>query len=145
MDPMELKSTELVDEALRRYPLHDKAQPFESRAFFELCQHYRVMPPHKITEVCQAFEAVKEFGKRALSQTAGRWIPVSERLPDDEQTVLAAWVGPSCSPSGCGETLTYHAADAPDGPEAWSSAWGEDVDPPTHWMPWEPPKEEANG
>lgn len=65
--------------------------------------------------------------------TDPRWITVDEKAPADEQTVLACWHGPSCTPGM--ESLTYHAADAPDGPEAWSDAWGETRDPPTHWMP----------
>lgn len=61
-----------------------------------------------------------------------RWIPVSERNPNDEQTVLACWTGPSVFNEGM-ESLTYHAADAPDGHECWRDVFGELRDPPTHW------------
>lgn len=62
------------------------------------------------------------------------WISTSERMPDDEQRTLGCWVGPSVHAPGM-ETLIYHAADAPDGPECWRDVFGDERDPPTHWIP----------
>lgn len=61
------------------------------------------------------------------------WRDADHDPPENEQTVLACWHGTSCIPGM--ESLTYHAADAPDGPEAWLDCWGERRDPPTHWQP----------
>lgn len=66
------------------------------------------------------------------------WISTDERLPDDEQRVLAAWTGPSCVEGM--ETLIYVAADEPDGPDGWRDVHGEGRDRPTHWTLLEMPK-----
>lgn len=85
--------------------------------------------------------AIAEEACFAVSDSSFRWVPVSERVPEDGQTVLALWHGPSCEPNGCAETLTYYAHDSDvDGRNAWTNAWGEVADEPTHWKPWEPPK-----
>lgn len=74
----------------------------------------------------------EQGGANAISKAAG-WIRVEDRLPDNEQKVLAYWKGSSTIES-C-ESLTYQAADQGDGHEAWINAWGERADPPTHWQP----------
>lgn len=66
------------------------------------------------------------------------WNKTDERTPENEQTVLGCWKGPSCVPGM--ETLIYHATDAPDGHERWCDVFGVLRDPPTHWTLMEMPK-----
>ncbi len=73
--------------------------------------------------------------KLSLSQA---WISVSERMPDDEQRVLACWQGSSCIQGM--ETLIYHAPDDLESGDVWLDVWGELRDPPTHWTIMEMPK-----
>jgi hypothetical protein len=73
----------------------------------------------------------------ALDRIDGpRWIPVSERKPDDEQKVLGYWRSDNSA-----QTLIYLACDSwVDGREVWRDAWGNEADPPDLWKPWEAPK-----
>ncbi len=67
------------------------------------------------------------------------WVNTDERNPDDEQTVLGCWRGPSVCNEGM-ETLIYHAADEPGRGDVWRDVFGEKRDPPTHWTLMEMPK-----
>jgi len=97
-------------------------------------------------------EAHKENGK--LRQTindlrqkiaACRWVPVSERLPEDDQPVLLfrrEWID-KFSPSGSVEGFLSIAKDKWYG-AFWNTAvddWQSQTCMPTHWMPLPPPPE----
>lgn len=80
-------------------------------------------------------EAADEIERLSSCLAKGAtWVSTDERSPNDEQTVIGYWptVG-SCTPFF--ESVTYYARDAPDGPERWHNAWGEETDAPHYWMP----------
>lgn len=56
------------------------------------------------------------------------WINVYDRRPEDEQEVIGLWIDGSQGP------VKFYACDAPDGPEKWISAEGEE-DEPYMWRP----------
>ena len=63
------------------------------------------------------------------------WLNADLHSPEDGQTVLAYWPGtPVYQLKASLESLTYHAADAPDSGEAWIDVHGERADAPSHWM-----------
>jgi hypothetical protein len=64
-----------------------------------------------------------------------RWFRVEDRKPEDGQTVLGRWTSLLSNQQPTFESVTYHAWDADDGPEAWHNAWGEQTDAPGHWLP----------
>lgn len=106
--------------------------PFDTREFYELCQQYRHTPGHKLSEIVDAFEAVKDFGKRSISDSSPRWIPVSEkRLPrgDDELgiggTYLVANDKGQVAPHIRGVIHNNVGSH-------WDWNYGESI---THWMP----------
>ena len=63
------------------------------------------------------------------------WFRVEDRTPEDGQTVLGRWTSLLSNHQPTFESVTYHAWDADDGPEAWHNAWGEQTDAPERWLP----------
>lgn len=67
-----------------------------------------------------------------------RWIPVDERLPDDEAEALIAFEDRSI---GVAYAVFHHVEE--DGSQKWTDGNGFELKQPTHWMPLpEPPEVE---
>lgn len=75
---------------------------------------------------------------QALNERTGRWIPVSERLPEDSYGCIVAYHGFMMTPSGEKEyDAVYHETVGFDG-QGWNNANGENIDnliDVTAWMP----------
>lgn len=81
----------------------------------------------------EANEALRKFQVAIASKP--RWIPVTERLPDNEDEVVVAFKN-----SADGEWW-YRIDNFVDGAFCYNAAFGRNI---THWMPLPtPPKEEA--
>ena len=65
-----------------------------------------------------------------------RWIPVGERLPDDETELLVAFEDRSLGVA----FAVFHHLDENDGPK-WTDGNGIELKQPTHWMPLPAPPE----
>jgi hypothetical protein len=64
-----------------------------------------------------------------------RWIPVSERLPDDDAEVLVCFADRSLGVT----SSVFHHIDENERPK-WTDGCGVELKQPTHWMPFpEPP------
>ena len=60
----------------------------------------------------------------------GKWIPVSERLPDDETELLVAFADRSLGVS----FAVFHHIDENEVAK-WTDGNGNELKQPTHWMP----------
>jgi|LakMenE18May11ns_1017448.scaffolds.fasta_scaffold9739400_3 hypothetical protein len=78
-------------------------------------------------------QAVDEL-KRLYAER--RWIPVSERLPDDEAEALIAFEDRSI---GVAYAVFHHVEE--DGSQKWTDGNGFELKQPTHWMPLPEPPE----
>jgi hypothetical protein len=58
----------------------DVADPFETREFYELCYAYRCTSPADPAGVIVNFEAVKDFGRKCLSDGDARELAYAKRL-----------------------------------------------------------------
>ena len=86
-----------------------------------------------VTELmdCKIYEDVVRELQPWLAQR--QWVPVSERLPDEEEEVLAFWPAPSSDDENW-IAIAWVFRD-----DRWRTE-EQDVHPPTHWMPLpEPP------
>ena len=73
---------------------------------------------------------------RRLWEKVPRWIPVGERLPDDETELLVAFEDRSLGVA----FAVFHHLDENDGPK-WTDGNGVELKEPTHWMPLPDPPE----
>jgi hypothetical protein len=64
------------------------SDPFNSRDFYELCQVYRHADPLKPAGVVEAFEALKDYGRKAVADRVERF-PV---IDHDAAVERCAWV-----------------------------------------------------
>ena len=65
----------------------------------------------------------------ALLRNPPKWIPVSERLPDDETELLVAFDDRSLGVA----FAVFHHLDESEGPK-WTDGNGVELKQPTHWM-----------
>lgn len=63
-----------------------------------------------------------------------RWIPVAERLPDDDTDLLVAFEDRSIGVA----FAVFHYLDENDVPK-WTDGNGIELKQPSHWMPMPPP------
>ena len=66
------------------------------------------------------------------------WIPVTQRLPDDETELLVAFEDRSLGVA----FAVFHHIDENDGPK-WTDGNGNELKQPTHWMPLPAPPTDA--
>ena len=71
-------------------------------------------------------------------ELARRWIPVSERLPDDETELLVAFEDRSLGVA----FAVFHHLDENEQPK-WTDGNGVELKQPTHWMPLPAPPTDA--
>jgi hypothetical protein len=82
----------------------DVRDPFDTREFYELCQTYRHSrdygPIGSPALVVEAFEAVKDFGKRAVARSISDGTAELERLQAriNQLEVESMQVCPHCNP-----------------------------------------------
>lgn len=72
----------------------------------------------------------------AIGELLPRWIPVGERLPDDESEVLVCFADRSL---GVTAAVFRHVEE--DGTPKWTDGDHEELKQPTHWMPLPEPPE----
>jgi hypothetical protein len=72
-----------------------------------------------------------------LSDCAPKWRRPDVDPPADEQKVLGYWAPNTMHREPIFESLTYTAADAPDGPDVWRDRVGDKSGAPDLWAPLE--------
>jgi hypothetical protein len=114
----------------------DLLDALDKAEYFAGAMAWMLPPDKKIGEVHEA-AARYEAALRSISETAPKWRRPDVDPPADEQRVLGYWAPNSVHPDPIFESLTYTAADAPDGPEVWRGWADRKEDAPDLWAPLE--------
>jgi hypothetical protein len=87
----------------------------------------------EIDRLCARLEQAEAEVERLKAKLANPWIPVTERLPDDEQYV-DIWASRDNGTGYRHTEVLFLALDGP-GPVLWTGHWLDPESRITHWMP----------